>query len=153
MGAVWRALRRWLGLANPAVTELPVAISVVAPAPEPAGAPAPASEPAAPVSEPPALVDASAPRPTSDFRLAARLSSVAKLNCPQGRKPRIEQRRASSAHPAIPSARLGTKRSRPTQGDQRILATCRRWRTADIIDFPGAYRAPSNEPAVKDMAA
>lgn len=152
MVAVWRALQRWLGLAIPTDPVGPRSISVVAlePTASPVGS---VSEPCAPVFEPPAIVDASAPRPTCDFRLAARLSSVAKLNCPQGRKPRIEQRRASNADPAIPSARLGAKRSRATQGDQRILTTCGRWRTAEIVVFPGAYRAPSNEPTVMDLAA
>jgi hypothetical protein len=89
----------------------------------------------------------------SDFRLAARLASVAKLNCPSGRKPRIAVRRESNSSPAIPSARLGAKRSRPTQGDQRILATCRRWHTAEIIVFPGSSRLLPIETAAMDLAA
>jgi len=152
MGAWWCALRRWLGLAGPASPVAVAVAAIVEPGSMLAAAPV-VVEPSDSSVEVNAPTPAIAVRSAADFMLPARLPSVAKLNCPQGRKPRIEKRRASNAHAAVPSSRLGAKRSRPTQGDQRVLANCRHWRTAEIIAFPGAYRAPSNEPAVMDLVA
>lgn len=153
MGALWRMLLRWMKRAKPVdglaagdeAAGVPAAVAVAAPFVQPQR-----PEPTTAVLE---LIQPSPLRPRSDFMLAARLSTVAKLNCPAGRKPRLAMRGQSQAAPAIPSARLGAKRSRQVQVDQRVLKICRGWHTAEIIAFPGPYRAPSIAAPATDLAA
>lgn len=71
------------------------------------------------------------------FYLASRISSVARLNTPVGRKPRTSPR--PSLKPAVPVERLGAKKVRAgTSGGLRVLPMieARRGRGAEIIPFP-----------------
>jgi hypothetical protein len=78
-------------------------------------------------------------RPYVDrFFLAARLASVAKLNVPAGRKPRVASRR-SPGQPAIPRERLGAKKTRlnGTKGPRVLTAKASiPSKTGDIVMFP-----------------
>ena len=78
------------------------------------------------------------------FRFAARLASVAKLNTPLGRKPRIANKRAMDL-PAIPVERLGAKKVRlnSNQGP-RVLKPALKVAlpASNVIPFPVVARAP-----------
>ena len=71
------------------------------------------------------------------FRFAARLASVAKLNTPLGRKPRIANKRAMDL-PAIPVERLNSN-----QGP-RVLKPALKVAlpASNVIPFPVVARAP-----------
>ena len=77
------------------------------------------------------------------FMLAARLTSVAKLNTPLGRKPRIASKRSVDL-PAIPVERLGGKKLRlnGNQGPRVLKPALKVAHTAsNVVPFPVAVRA------------
>lgn len=77
------------------------------------------------------------------FRLAARLMSVAKLNTPLGRTPRIANKRPADL-PAVPVERRGAKKVR-LNGNQgpRVLKPALKVvpRASNIVPFPVVVRA------------
>ena len=84
------------------------------------------------------------------FHLAARLASIAKLNTPEGRKPRVESRRAAHA-PIIPVERLGAKKVRLTHNSGlRVLPQieARKRVSAQVIPFPGRQAHEGNGSAI-----
>ncbi len=84
------------------------------------------------------------------FFLASRLASVARLNTPHGRIPRIERR--PRATPPIPADRIGAKKRRMPANGLRVLTTIEARRTtAQIIPFP-ADRKPTAVQAMKKAA-
>lgn len=75
------------------------------------------------------------------FFLAARLASVAKLNTPLGRKPRLEKRRDDA--PAVPAARLGAKKTRinGNRGPRVLTAAVKpASNVSNVVAFPTAKR-------------
>lgn len=71
-----------------------------------------------------------------NFYLAARLASVAKLNTPNGRKPRGQQSRFAGL-PPVPAERIGAKRARIAQNGPLIARTSAPARKSGIvIPFP-----------------
>ena len=89
------------------------------------------------------------------FRFAARLASVAKLNTPLGRKPRIANKRAVDL-PAVPMQRLGAKKVR-FNGNQgpRVLKPALKVAlpASNVIPFPVVARAPSIQAMSSAQAA
>lgn len=84
------------------------------------------------------------------FRLAARLTSVARLNTPLGRKPRIAHKRPSDL-PAVPVARLGAKKLRLNANHgPRVLKPAVKVAlpASNVVPFPAAARAA----AVREIA-
>ncbi len=81
------------------------------------------------------------------FRLAARLTSVAKLNTPLGRKPRIAAKRSADL-PAVPVERLGAKKVRLNGNyGPRVLKPALKVaaRANKVVPFPVMTRTPAGE--------
>lgn len=76
------------------------------------------------------------------FRLAARLTSVARLNTPAGRKPWTAQRRHADL-PPVPAARLGARKTRldANKGPRVLLAARPMPQASNVIPFPGHQMA------------
>ena len=96
----------------------------------------PAIEPVAAIAVP-AVAGFSYREPQVDFFLAARLASVAKLNTPNGRKPRGQKSRYAGL-PPMPAERLGAKRTQLDAGKgMRVLSAKPQVRKSGvIIPFP-----------------
>lgn len=126
------AFAAFLGLFRSASPKAQPAVQPAAPiaAVEPA-----AVEPAAAVAVP--AVAGYVHRETDvNFYLAARLASVAKLNTPNGRKPRGQQSRFAGL-PPVPAERIGAKRTRIARTGPLIASTTSPARkTGIVIPFP-----------------
>ena len=80
--------------------------------------------------------------PIDRFRLAARLASVARLNTPHGRKPRVALRRPADV-PPIPAERLGAKKMRLNANRGPRVITLGRKPAAQINSNVVAFPAPA----------
>ncbi len=76
------------------------------------------------------------------FFLAARLSSVATLNTPAGRKP-FHARRQKADHPPVPTSRLGAKKVRINADRGRRIELPKRQseHPSNVIQFPRIHTA------------
>ena len=72
--------------------------------------------------------------------LAQRLASVATLNTPAGRKPRISPVVRQNAT-VVPVARLGARKQRATPRGPQVLRARTVRQTAEIIAFPGSINS------------
>ena len=89
------------------------------------------------------------------FLLAARLTSVAKLNTPLGRKPRISNKRPGDL-PAVPAERLGAKKVRLNGNlGPRVLKPALKvaTRANNVVPFPVVARPLAVEQIVLSKAA
>ena len=81
-----------------------------------------------------------------EFLLARRLASVARLNTPSGRKPRIAPKPKTDL-PPVPAARLGAKKTRINGNHgMRVLrpAVAAQRPASNILPFPVAKAASEN---------
>lgn len=89
------------------------------------------------------------------FFLASRLASIAKLNVPLGRKPRLENKDAVE-FPAVPVARLGGKKRRHRGNpERRVLSPGVTAAVAhdNVVPFPSKAVASAESSAVHAKAA
>lgn len=139
IGMALSAIGRLLGFGRPPKAAVAVA--------DPAGHARPAFVPAVAGFVQRARVD--------HFRLAARLASVARLNTPLGRKPRIASKRPADL-PAVPVERLGAKKLRLNANrGPRVLKPALKVAlpASNVVPFPGALRAAAfDEMAVAKAA-